>query len=206
MINSFVSRANEKYFSNYSNEFWNLIGKIFTANPKFKPSYYEGVYITRVWISLRKIGIVVDLGANHWGVVFKLSNGKYGITQFDTTAKIELLDNYNSLEAASLQTWGKGGRVRLSCYGGCHKNYINWIKSFYGRHTYVLGFHDCQNFAREIVEDLTGNWVGVWPKEDGPEFGRRNIDSLEEIADQAGPAVVFAAINPFYWIARALFD
>ena len=106
MINSIVSRANEQIFSNCSNEFWNSIGEIFTGNPKFKPSYYEGVYITRVWISLRKIGVVVDFGANHWGVVFKLSNGKYGITQFDTTGKIELLDNYNSLEAASLQTWG----------------------------------------------------------------------------------------------------
>ena len=186
------------------NDFGEFIGELCSANPNFNPSYYKGVNIIKVWISLRKI--VGALGANHWGVVFKLSNGKYGITQFDTTGKIELLDNYNSLEDASLRTWGKGGRARLSCYGDCNRNYINWIKSFYGMHTYVLGFHDCQNFAREVVEDLTGKIVGVWPIEDGPTFGRRNVDDLEEIAKQAGPAVILAAVNPFYWIARLVAD
>ena len=204
-INSDFSKLNEKFFEGFSNDFCKAIGEFFSGNPNFNPSYYKGVNIIKVWISLRKIGLG-GFGANHWGVVFKLSNGKYGITQFDTTGKIELLDNYNSLEDASLRTWGKGGRARLSCYGDCNRNYINWIKSFYGMHTYVLGFHDCQNFAREVVEDLTGKIVGVWPIEDGPTFGRRKIDDLEEIAKQCGPAVVFAAVNPIYWIARLVAD
>lgn len=203
-INSAFSKFNEKIFEVHSNSFWKAIGKRCSANPNFKPSFYKGVYIIEVWISLRKI--VGALGANHWSVVFKLSNGKYGITQFDTTGKIELLDNYDNLEDASMRTWGKGGRARLSCYGECKRNYIDWIESFYGRHTYVLGFHDCQNFAREVVEDLTGKVVGVWPIENGPTFGKRNIDDLEEIADNAGPAVILAAVNPFYWIARLVAD
>ena len=45
-------------------------------------------------------------GANHWAVVYKLSNGKYGITQFDTTGKIGLSDNHDTLEEASRETWG----------------------------------------------------------------------------------------------------
>ena len=103
-----------------------------------------------------------------------------------------------------MKTWGGLGKtVRLSCYGDCCRNYINWVKSFYGKHTYILGFHDCPNFAREVVEDLTDKTVGVWPIEDGPSFGRRNIDDLEKISKDAGGFWVgMAAINPFYWAAR----
>ena len=32
------------------------------------------------------------------------------------------------------------------------------------------------------MEGLTGNLVGVWPNENGPVFGRRNVNSLDEIA------------------------
>ena len=147
-------------------------------------------------------------GANHWAVVYKLSNGKYGITQFDTTGKIGLSDNHDTLEEASRETWGGcGQRVRLSCRGSCRRNYIKWIKSFYGKHTYVLGFNDCQNFARKVVVDLTGEGVGVWPIEDGPTFGRRNVDDLDQIANQSNGFIAgIVAINPFYWLARVIAD
>ena len=86
------------------------------------------------------------------------------------------------------------------------KNYDQFVESLCCDHTYVLGFNDCQNYAREIVKILTGMTVGWWPIENGPEFGKRTVDDLDEIANKAGPAVIFAAINPFYWLARAIAD
>ena len=171
------------------------------AHPHFRPSNYKdnykNAYITYVWISLRKI-----YGPNHWAVIYELDNGKYGIIQFDTSGGIELNDCNNSLEEASMRTWGSGGKVRLSCYGSCYRNYNNWIENLYGRHTYCLFFHDCQNFAREIVNDLTGKSVGAFPIEDGPEFGDKSFD-LSEINRQGGPvAATICAVNPFYWVAR----
>ena len=179
------------------------LGQLLSAHPEFKPSYYKDAYITKVWIALRKIAF-----ANHWAVVYKLSNDKYGIVQFDTTGKIGLSDKYNTLEDASLATWGGlGNRVRLSCYGSCYVNYINWIESFNGVHTYFLGLHDCQNFAREVVTDLTGKTVGTWPIEDGPTFGKRNVPDLDDIATQTNGFVAsLCAIHPGYWIARLLAD
>jgi hypothetical protein len=175
------------------------IGKFCSAHPKFRPELCgKGLYITYVWVSLRSIAV-----ANHWAVIFKLSNGKYGITQLDTSGGVELLDNYGSLESASWKTWGQRDHVRLSCYGSCYESYDRFVKSLLGTHVYILGLHDGQNYAREIVKQLTGKVVGVYPIEDGPKFGQKNIPTLDKIADEAGPAVVFAAINPFYWIARA---
>ena len=80
-------------------EFYNDLGDMFgdlfkslgakaSAHPEFKPTYYENVDIIYVWIALRKI-----VGVNHWAVIYKLSNDKYGITQFDTTGKIGLTDD-----------------------------------------------------------------------------------------------------------------
>ena len=182
---------------------FNGLGSLKSAHPEFRPSYYENVDIIYVWIALKKL-----FGANHWAVVYKLSNGKYGITQFDTTGKIGLSDNHDTLEEASRETWGGcGQRVRLSCRGSCRRNYIKWIESFYGKHTYVLGFNDCQNFARKVVVDLTGEGVGVWPIEDGPTFGRRNVDDLDQIANQSNGFIAgIVAINPFYWLARVIAD
>ena len=75
-----------------------------------------------------------------------------------------------------------------------------------GEHTYILLFNDCQNYAIEIVKILTGKTVGMWPIEDGPSFGRRTVPDLDQIADEAGPAAAIAALNPFYWLARAFAD
>ena len=193
----------DAFYNHFSNPFWKVIGDLLSANPEFKPTYYKSTYIVEVWIALKKIAF-----ANHWAVIYKLSNGKYGITQFDTSGKIGLSDNHNTLEEASRKTWGGlGNRVRLSCYGSCYVNYIDWVERFYGRHTYILFLNDCQNFARKVVEDLTGKTVGVWPIEDGPKFGRKNIDDLEDIRRQNCAFVAgMAAINPFYWFARALAD
>ena len=179
------------------------IGNLISSNPEFKPSYYKGVNIIRVWLGLKKIAF-----ANHWAVIYKLSNGKYGIVQFDTTGKIGLSDTSNTLEDASLKCWGGlGNRVRLCCYGSCNRNYINWVERFYGPHQYILGFHDCQNFAREVVRDLTGKRVGVWPIEDGPTFGQRNCPNLDEVANRSnGFIAALCAIHPGYWFARLLTD
>ena len=38
-----------------------VIGNLISSNPEFKPFYYKGVNIIRVWISKRKIEF-----ANHW--------------------------------------------------------------------------------------------------------------------------------------------
>ena len=69
-----------------------------------------------------------------------------------------------------------------------------------------MGFNDCHNYAIEIVKILIGKTVGWWPIENGTEFGKRIIDDLDQIANQAGPAVIFAVINPFYWLTRAIAD
>ena len=46
-------------------------------NPKFYPSYLnDDIYISYVWLTLKRLKFV-----NHWAVVFKLSNYKYGIVQ-----------------------------------------------------------------------------------------------------------------------------
>ena len=88
-------------------------------------------------------------------VIYKLSNGKYCIVQCDTTGKIGLSDAYNALEEASL------------------KNFGNWVESFYVRHTYIFGFYDCQNFSREVVQDINGRKTGILAFEDGPTFGKK---------------------------------
>ena len=139
-------------------------------------------------------------------MIFRLDYGKYGITQFDTTGGIELLDNFNTLEAASKATWGSSNHVRLCKYGSCYKNYDNFIENLCGEHTYIPLFNDCQNYAREIVKELTGKTVDVWPIENGPEFGNRTIPDLDEIANEAGPVAAIAALNPVYWIARWFAD
>ena len=95
----------------------------------------------------------------------------------------------------------------MSCYGSCCRNYIDWINSFYGgKSFYQLLIHDCQNFAREVVFGLNGELVGVWPIEDGPSFGKRNIPDLDEIAKEAKYATPLVVLNPVYWIARWLAD
>ena len=184
--------------------FWQDIGDALSANPKFKPSEYDKqTCVERVWIGLKKIAF-----ANHWSVIYRLSNGKYGITQFDTSGGIDLRDDFNSLESASLETWGGlGNKVRLSCYGSSNENYQRFIRNFFGRKfTYILGLSDCQNFAREVVGYLTGKAVGVWPIEDGPEYGNSNVPSLSEVARDAPLAVPFLVFNPAYWLGKWLFD
>ena len=98
---SYGSFITKYYLSGYIYGWFYVIGQLVSVNPEFKPTYYKGVNIIKVWIVLRKIAF-----SNHWAVIFKLSNGKYGIVQFDTTGKIGLSDTYNSLEAASMETWG----------------------------------------------------------------------------------------------------
>lgn len=187
------------FYVKFSSKDLKALGKKLSAHPKFQPKNYgKDLYITYVWVSLRSIKV-----ANHWAVIFKLSNGKYGITQLDTTGAVELLDNYDSLESASWKTWGDRKHVRLSRYGSCYESYDRFVKSLLGPNYYFLFLHDCQNYAREIVKQLTGKVVGLFPIEDGPKFGQKNIPTLDKIADEVGPAVFLAAFNPFYWIMRA---
>ena len=160
----------------FENSPFNSLGRRLSAFKKFDDSHYPGTYITYVYVGLRRIGkgffsSMKYLGANHWSVIMELSNGKYACVQLDTTGKIDL-QVYNTLRAASLSTWGRSSTVRLSCYGSCHYYYNRFVDSLYGPHWYILLFNDCQNFARQVVAELTGKTVGVFPIEDGPEFSR----------------------------------
>lgn len=60
-----------------------------------------------------------------------------------------------------------------------------------------MGFNDCHNYAIEIVKILIGKTVGWWPIENGPEFGKRIIDDLDQIANQAGPALYLLSLTLF---------
>jgi len=167
-----IGDPNSKPFENSP---FNYLGKECSAFKKFDNTHFDNVNITYVYVGLRKIGgsnffsNVFTLGANHWSVILELSNGKYACVQLDTTGKIDLRLR-NSLRGASLLTWGRSDRVRLSRYGYCKYNYNKFVESLYGYHWYILGVNDCQNFARRVVDELTGKWVGVYPIEDGPEY------------------------------------
>jgi len=69
-----------------------------------------------------------------------------------------------------LATWGnQKSDVRLSeCGKGNGRTLGEFLDKISGNFTYILGFYDCQNFCREMVDFLTGKTIGIWPKEDGP--------------------------------------
>ncbi|KYQ90321.1 hypothetical protein DLAC_08925 [Tieghemostelium lacteum] len=128
----------------------------------------KDVRIVYVWVGLRSL--ISWWGANHWSVILKLSNGQYVCQQKNTNhyvaCKVE-----NSLGDAARQTWGEEGRkVRLSCYGECDVSWSTFHSNFreHSRYSYITD--DCQNYARKLVDYLTGNFVGMFPIEDGPEF------------------------------------
>ena len=178
-------------------------------NPDFNSSYLDDdVYIIHVWLTLRRL-----FGVNHWGVAFELSNDKYGIVQFEKRG-VGLSTGYKTLEDACLATWGKSKLVRTSNYGTCYIKYNCFVDYFYRqrmedqtKYQYFLGFNDCQNFAREIVYELTQKRVGTFPIEDGPEFGGKNEMSIKNIHNKAGPVVAtLCIINPGYWIGRGVYN
>ena len=161
------------------------------------------------WLTLKRLKFV-----NHWAVVFKLSNYKYGIVQFEKSG-VGLKTGYKTLEDACLAIWGQSNLARTSIYGSSSYNYNSFINFFYEqtmyygieKYEYILGVNDCQNFAREIVYLLTEKDVGIWPIEDGPEFGGKNEMSLTNINKNAGPVVTrLCVINPGYWIGRAVYN
>ena len=167
-------------FSNYmsfpymGNSF-QALGESCSAFKEFDNTHYNGVDIVYVYVGLRKIfggtkDSINNYLPNHWSVILELSNDKYVCVQLDTTGKIDLRVR-NTLRQASLLTWGRGCLVRLSRYGSCRYNYNQFLDSLKGGHWYIFLVNDCQNFAREVVKELTGKYVGVFPIEDGPEFG-----------------------------------
>ena len=154
------------------------LGEKYSAFEEFDNTHYEGVTITCVYIGLRKIlgeggDSLNNIGPNHWSVILELSNDKYVCLQLDTTGKIDLRVR-NTLRKASLLTWGRSSLVRLSCYGSCNYNYNTFLDSLNKGigHEYILLVNDCQNFARKVVDELTGKVVGFFPIEDGPTFNR----------------------------------
>ncbi|EGG24588.1 hypothetical protein DFA_02831 [Cavenderia fasciculata] len=129
-----------------------------------------GIMITNVWVGLR--ALEGWWSWNHWSIILSLSNGQYACIQKNTddtvACKIE-----NSMEAACKQTWGKvGKKVRTSDYGSpcCPRSWDSYFKDLPGNDDYTFIVNDCQNFARQQVEDLTDKVVGVFPIEDGPTF------------------------------------
>ena len=151
------------------------LGESCSAFEEFDNTHYDNVDIVYVYVGLRKIfggtgDSMNNYLPNHWSVILELSNDKYVCVQLDTTGKIDLRVR-NSLRQASLLTWGWGCLVRLSKYGSCNYNYNRFLDSLKGDHWYIFLVNDCQNFARKVVEELTGKYVGVFPIEDGPQFG-----------------------------------
>jgi hypothetical protein len=129
----------------------------------------HNVRIIYVWIGLRTLSAWL-LGANHWSVILKLSNGQYACIQKNTNDDISC-EVGSSLETSAKRTWGgEGYKVRLSCYGSCDKSWTEFRNNLWVRDSYIYILWDCQNFARKIVDDLTGKTAGLWPIENGPKF------------------------------------
>lgn len=132
----------------------------------------DNVKIEYVWIGIKTLLPWYLSGANHWSVILKLNNGKYACIQKHDSAKIGC-EIDSSLETSARRTWGRESKVRLSCYGPCKSSKQAW-RDFRDKlpsnERYIAIEYDCQNFAREIVEKLTGKTVGIWPIEDGPTF------------------------------------
>ena len=120
-----------------------------------------------VWVGLKRLAWVFG-SPNHWSVIMEVGNG-YLTVQFDTDGSIgkTFCETFRN---ACLATWGYPScDIRLSKYGYSNDKTLGDLQDYLcGSHTYVLGFSDCQNFARKVVDFLTGKWVGAWPIEDGP--------------------------------------
>ena len=157
------------------------LGEKCSCFEEFDTTRYDGVNIIYAYVALRKIlgglnrGQIFNIAnylPNHWSVILELDNGKYVCTQLDTTGKIDLRVR-NSLREASMETWGRDFLVRLSKYGSCKYNYNKFLDSLKGGHWYIILVNDCQNFARNVIRELTGKYVGVFPIEDGPTFKKQ---------------------------------
>ena len=69
-----------------------------------------------------------------------------------------------------METWGRDSIVRLSDYNSCNYNYNAFLDSLKGGHWYIFLVNYCHNFARKVINKLTGKYVGVFPIEYGPKF------------------------------------
>ena len=130
----------------------------------------KDIRIKYVYVALRKLGGFWSFGANHWSVIAKLSNGQYVCMQKDDDGA-HFYTMHNSKKEAVLKTWGNSSaKVRLSCYGSSDVSWKEFRNGLDNKSYYFIIFKDCQDFARGIVDQLTGKTVGVWPIEDGETF------------------------------------
>jgi len=135
----------------------------------FEDMSEKNVKIVYVWVGIRTLLPWYLSGANHWSVILKLDNGQYACVQKHDSGKTDCVIK-NSLKEASLRTWGIGDKVRLSEYGQCSKSWEVFRADLPQESYYVVILIDCQDFARQLVGQLTDKLVGVWPIEDGPVF------------------------------------
>jgi hypothetical protein len=82
---------------------------------------------------------------------------------------VEVDLRYVNLET-SLQIIVEHFRIIMACSGRCNKSWREFRERLDPDEEYTLFFGDCQNFARGVVDYLTGKTVGVWPIEDRQEF------------------------------------
>ncbi|CAF1272003.1 unnamed protein product [Adineta ricciae] len=140
--------------------------------------------VVEVRLGLRTMNYAC-LGARHWSVLLKLSNDQWACIQFHITGMITA-DIFDCEEDAVLYTSPRAyHKVRTSIYGSTTQSLywsdvVNWIEMEQGKH-YMLGFRDCQNFARKMVRWLTGRRIGVWPTENGKIFYPETFDEDEKL-------------------------
>ena len=143
------------------------------SKPSSVSSFSRTEKLGRVRVTLRRLACIFG-SPNHWGVVVEADSGWVSI-QFEGSIGVTYHSSYTS---AALDNWGcKTCDIRTSCYGYAYSNltlgdlldHIEKLKrDKYS--TYILVFRDCQNFARNVVDYLTGKWVGAFPIEDGPDI------------------------------------
>jgi|LauGreDrversion4_2_1035121.scaffolds.fasta_scaffold856924_2 hypothetical protein len=150
------------------------MGNKSSARPNYVSQFGRSDKLYRVRITLRRIACIFG-SPNHWGVAVETNSGWVSI-QFSLSNGVGVSYHHSYTDAA-LSNWASDRcDVRSSDYGSAYSNltlgdlldHIEKLKQ--GRYSlYCLVFNDCQNFARSVVEYLTGKFVGWYPIEDGPD-------------------------------------
>ena len=112
---------------------------------------------------------------NHWAVLTRLSDNTWLTIQYDKFGGI-LIDHTYDFDTAKYRTRTFNLSIpKISSYGSPPKKITikeleeqlnKWQNDW---SYYILIFHDCQNFAREVIKWLTNNWVGIYPIEEDEE-------------------------------------
>ena len=138
--------------------------------------------VTKVWVTQQKKGI-----ANHWAVILEINNGIYYVNTQKEKGESLYLNYFYSLRAAveaSRRNEFRTTEVRLFFYGSCYKYWdmvYKKINSMKNENHFII-FQDCQNYARDIVSNITGKTVGFFPIENGPVYNN-TIFTFDEVDD-----------------------